>query len=324
MSRVYVGNLDPRATGLLRLSLHPPPAAARPHLRNSPSPPALLLLACSCPPCASPSLLTASRPTPWKKSPHAPKLAPPACVPAHHASSRAGLCTEREMEDEFRVYGVLRSVWVARKPPGFAFIEFEDRRDAEDAIKGSNGKNGWRVEMSRGPGGPGGGRGAGRARYRRSPSYGRASPVRRPRSPGYDEDRNGHSSRRHRSPSPVYRSRYRSPDRRSPRQSRSRSYDRWFHPPAKLSWPSMFDLGKLKMPLPSPSSGLLAKASKQVASSSPPQREPVATTSSRPISSSQWDPSSKASQSHTQPQPQSELKLDNKSLTVRRSLWTFA
>eukprot|EP01018_Ginkgo_biloba_P033721 Gb_16463 [translate_table: standard] len=75
--------------------------------------------------------------------------------------------TEREVEDEFRPYGVLRSVWVAQKPPGFAFIEFEDRRDALDAIRALNGKNGWRVELSRrsggggGGGGPRGGRGRG-------------------------------------------------------------------------------------------------------------------------------------------------------------------
>nr|CAB3451319.1 unnamed protein product [Digitaria exilis] len=43
--------------------------------------------------------------------------------------------TSGELEDEFRVFGVLRSVWVARKPPGFAFIDFDDRRDAEDAIR---------------------------------------------------------------------------------------------------------------------------------------------------------------------------------------------
>ncbi|KAG0595164.1 hypothetical protein M758_UG145000 [Ceratodon purpureus] len=32
--------------------------------------------------------------------------------------------TKRVLEDEFRVYGVLRGVWVGCKPPGFAFIEF--------------------------------------------------------------------------------------------------------------------------------------------------------------------------------------------------------
>ncbi|OVA07615.1 RNA recognition motif domain [Macleaya cordata] len=46
---------------------------------------------------------------------------------------------ERELEDEFRVYGVLRSVWVARKPPGYAFVEFDDRRDALDAIRALDG-----------------------------------------------------------------------------------------------------------------------------------------------------------------------------------------
>ncbi|KAK8509381.1 hypothetical protein V6N12_018458 [Hibiscus sabdariffa] len=56
--------------------------------------------------------------------------------------------SERELEDEFRVFGVIRSVWVARRPPGYAFIDFDDHRDAEDAIRELDGKNGWRVEHS--------------------------------------------------------------------------------------------------------------------------------------------------------------------------------
>lgn len=44
-----------------------------------------------------------------------------------------------ELEDAFAKYGPLRNVWVARNPPGFAFIEFEDPRDVEDAVRGLDG-----------------------------------------------------------------------------------------------------------------------------------------------------------------------------------------
>ncbi len=44
-----------------------------------------------------------------------------------------------ELEDAFSKYGPLRNVWVARNPPGFAFVEFEDSRDAEDAVKAVDG-----------------------------------------------------------------------------------------------------------------------------------------------------------------------------------------
>ena len=47
--------------------------------------------------------------------------------------------TEKDLERAFNYYGPLRNVWVARNPPGFAFVEFEDPRDAEDAIRGLDG-----------------------------------------------------------------------------------------------------------------------------------------------------------------------------------------
>jgi len=43
--------------------------------------------------------------------------------------------SERDLEKVFREFGSIRSVWVARNPPGFAFIEFEDERDAADAVR---------------------------------------------------------------------------------------------------------------------------------------------------------------------------------------------
>lgn len=72
----------------------------------------------------------------------------------------------------FSTFGTLRDVWVARNPPGFAFVEFEDPRDAEDAVYKMDGKRVCdkyvRVEIShrqsRGSGGSrsGGYRGGGR------------------------------------------------------------------------------------------------------------------------------------------------------------------
>ncbi|KAF4520658.1 hypothetical protein B566_EDAN007524 [Ephemera danica] len=47
--------------------------------------------------------------------------------------------SKQELEEAFSYYGPLRNVWVARNPPGFAFVEFEEPRDAEDAIRGLDG-----------------------------------------------------------------------------------------------------------------------------------------------------------------------------------------
>lgn len=46
----------------------------------------------------------------------------------------------KEIEDVFREYGHLRNVWVARNPPGFAFVEFESARDAESAVRELDGR----------------------------------------------------------------------------------------------------------------------------------------------------------------------------------------
>ncbi|KAJ8298817.1 hypothetical protein KUTeg_022877 [Tegillarca granosa] len=113
---------------------------------------------------------------------------------------------KQELEDLFSRYGPLRNVWVARNPPGFAFVEFEDPRDADDSCRGLDGTRA-RVELS-----------SGKSRWGRD-----GPPTRRGRggsyrSSGWRRGAGGSSGRR--------RSRTPSPRRRSPsprRHSRSRT-----------------------------------------------------------------------------------------------------
>lgn len=107
-----------------------------------------------------------------------------------------------EIEHAFGRFGPLRNVWVARNPPGFAFVEFEDPRDAEDAARDLDGRTlcgrRVRVELSSGRSKPkrfGGGNGGG-GRDRGGRNDERSMPRRRSRS------RSPRRERR-RSPSPM-------------------------------------------------------------------------------------------------------------------------
>ncbi|XP_065176612.1 serine/arginine-rich splicing factor 3-like isoform X2 [Sycon ciliatum] len=103
---------------------------------------------------------------------------------------------EEEIRESFLRYGSVHEVWVARNPPGFAFVYMEDFRDAEDAVRKLDGRTlcGQRVRVEV-------------AKTRERPRQRRRSrsrsPPRRRRSPS-------------RSPSPYRR-------RRQPSRSVSRS-----------------------------------------------------------------------------------------------------
>lgn len=70
---------------------------------------------------------------------------------------------KEELETEFEKFGKLTRVWVAFNPPGFAFVEFIEKADAESAVSALHDSvmfgNKLRVEISRGRGR--GGRGGG-------------------------------------------------------------------------------------------------------------------------------------------------------------------
>ena len=47
--------------------------------------------------------------------------------------------TEEALSATFQHYGTIDRLWVAKSPPGFAFVWFGDERDAADAVAGLDG-----------------------------------------------------------------------------------------------------------------------------------------------------------------------------------------
>ncbi|XP_041460287.1 serine/arginine-rich splicing factor 7-like [Lytechinus variegatus] len=148
-----------------------------------------------------------------------------------------------DLETAFMKFGHVKNVWVARNPPGFAFIFFDDKRDAEDAVEELDDTHlcgvKVRVEMSSGESRRSRGRGfrPGGFRPRRNIEnercyecgqrghFARDCRDKRRRSPGgYRSSRRSRSYSRSRSRSPRRRRVSRSPPRyRSRSRSRSRN-----------------------------------------------------------------------------------------------------
>jgi len=61
----------------------------------------------------------------------------------------ARTASKEEIELAFERYGKLANVFVARNPPGFAFVEFTDPQDAEDSVRALDGRSicGSRVKV---------------------------------------------------------------------------------------------------------------------------------------------------------------------------------
>ncbi|KAL1504870.1 hypothetical protein AB1Y20_008640 [Prymnesium parvum] len=169
--------------------------------------------------------------TPTRSPPHSsrapsPQVAPAGAMARVYVGNLDARTNKDELADECSRYGKLSDVWIARNPPGFAFVTFEDDRDAEDCVRGMNDTKigGQRVkcEMARNRGGGmagpqgargGGGRGGGRDAYggaddrdrdrerervRSPPRYAREEERRRPKK--YDSDSDLDDRRKSRKP----------------------------------------------------------------------------------------------------------------------------
>lgn len=152
-----------------------------------------------------------------------------------------------EIERAFGHYGKLKNVFVARNPPGFAFVEFDEPQDAEDSVRALDGRLVCgvrvRVEISHGKSrtkGPGGRRSNDRDMGGRDRPYRRSNDRSRERNGGRERSmemngarvrrRSSRSSSRSKSDRNVMR-RERNPIERNSRpvnndRSRSRSRSR--------------------------------------------------------------------------------------------------
>jgi len=91
---------------------------------------------------------------------------------------------EREVDDLFYKYGRIRDIQIKTpsRPPAFAFVTFDDSRDAEDAVRGRDGYSfaglRLRVEFAKGERRPAGGGpearggGGGASLFKRKPNFG--------------------------------------------------------------------------------------------------------------------------------------------------------
>ncbi|XP_052584152.1 serine/arginine-rich splicing factor 3-like [Peromyscus californicus insignis] len=130
-----------------------------------------------------------------------------------------------ELEWAFGYCGPLRNVWVARYPPVFVFVEFEDPRDAADAVPALDGRTlcgcRIRVELSNGE----------ERSWNRGPppSWGRRPPPRQrsPRRRNFSRSQSRSLSRERRRERSLSRDRNHKPSQSfSQSHSRSRSHER--------------------------------------------------------------------------------------------------
>eukprot|EP00794_Sanderia_malayensis_P013987 gene13987-15445_t len=149
---------------------------------------------------------------------------------------------KESIEQEFSKFGPIKDVWIARNPPGFAFVVYNDPRDAEEAVRVMDSKricgSKLKVELSHTANGRRGGRGGGARGPDRS---GQSRPAIRYKSPPrmqYSRGGGGYGERNSRGSSPP-RGPPRGPLRRSeemfePRSSGYSDRDRYIaEPPSR-------------------------------------------------------------------------------------------